>query len=316
MSASPYGRSRYLGVEEVLKREFGQRVAKIPLNAGLSCPNRDGKLGHSGCSYCGSALSGEFAGNPSESLLLQFEKGRRTYENKWGECKFIAYLQAGSNTYSDVKTLERIYSAALSLPVVGLSIATRADCLGSDVLELLSEIHKKTYLTVELGLQTSSDKTAKLIGRGHTYAQFVSGYQSLRERGIRVCVHIIDGLVGETKSDMIKTACDVAVLRPHEVKIHLMHIIRGTLDEKRYLSGELRTLERSEYTDIVCDQLEILPPDTAIGRLTGDGDKKTLIAPLWSMDKRSVLGGIAHELKLRGSYQGMRFGSGSSEVNL
>ncbi|MCD7732040.1 MAG: TIGR01212 family radical SAM protein [Oscillospiraceae bacterium] len=304
---NPYGRKRYLTLDTVLKREFGEKVVKIPLNAGMTCPNRDGKVGVGGCSYCSNALSGEFAGNPRESLREQFEKTKALYLNKWGETKYIAYLQAGSNTYADVETLRSIYSSALSLPVVGLSVATRADCLGEDVLDLLSEINEKTYLTVELGLQSSNDRTAKRINRGHTYAEFLEGYNALRERNIRVCVHIINGLVGETREDMLATAKDVASLRPYEIKIHLMHVIRGTLDEKRYLSGELETLSKNEYIGIVCDQLELLPPETAIGRLTGDGDRLTLVAPAWSMDKRSVLGGIDHELKLRDSYQGKLF---------
>ncbi len=306
---NPYGRKRYLTLDSVLRLEFGEKTVKIPLNAGFTCPNRDGKVGSMGCSYCSSVLSGEFAGNPKESLQEQFEKTKALYLKKWGETKYIAYLQAGSNTYADIGTLRNVYYSCLELPVVGLSVATRADCLGEDVLELLSEINRKTYLTVELGLQSSSDDTAKLINRGHTYAEFLSGYNALRERNIRVCVHIINGLIGETKEDMLKTARDVSSLEPYELKIHLMHVIRGTLDEKRYLSGELKTLSKDEYIGIVCDQLELLPPETAIGRLTGDGDKATLVAPLWSMDKRSVLGSIDHELKLRDSYQGKYFKS-------
>ncbi len=304
-----FGRKRYLTLDSVLKNEFGEKTVKIPLNAGLSCPNRDGKAALGGCSYCSTSLSGEFAGNPCESIAEQFRKTKTLYLNKWGETKYIAYLQAGSNTYADVPTLERIYDSCLSLPVVGLSVATRADCLQEDVLDLLSEINSKTYLTVELGLQSSSDETARLINRGHTYARFLDGYNALRERNIRVCVHIINGLVGETREDMLATVRDVALLKPYELKIHLMHVIKGTLDEKRFLSGELKTLSKEEYISIVCDQLELLPPETAIGRLTGDGEKSTLVAPLWSVDKRSVLGSIDHELKVRDSWQGKYYKS-------
>ena len=308
---NPFGRKRCLTLDSVLKNEFGGKTVKIPLNAGFSCPNRDGKVGYGGCSYCSNALSGEFAGNPRESIAAQFEKTKALYFKKWGETKYIAYLQAGSNTYADIETLRSVFHSCLSLPAVGLSIATRADCLGEDVLELLSEINRKTYLTVELGLQSSSDETARLINRGHTYAEFLSGYNALRERNIRVCVHIINGLIGETRDDMLRTVRDVASLEPYEIKIHLMHVIRGTLDEKRYLSDELKTLSKEEYISIVCDQLELLPPETAIGRLTGDGDRATLVAPLWSMDKRSVLGGIDHELKLRDSWQGKYYTKGT-----
>ncbi|MCD7823197.1 MAG: TIGR01212 family radical SAM protein [Oscillospiraceae bacterium] len=304
---NPYGRKRYLSLDSVLKSEFGGKTVKIPLNVGLTCPNRDGKAGFGGCSYCSAALSGEFAGNPEKSIAEQFGKTKELYLRKWGETKYIAYLQAGSNTYADVETLRRIYLSCLELPVVGLSIATRADCLGEDVLDLLSEINQKTYLTVELGLQSSNDDTAKLINRGHTYSEFLQGYNALKKRNIRVSVHIINGLVGETRENMLETARDVADLQPYEIKIHLMHVIRGTLDEKRYLSGELMTLSKEEYVGIVCDQLELIPPGTAIGRLTGDGDRTTLVAPLWSMDKRSVLGAIDHELKLRDSWQGKHY---------
>ncbi len=311
---NPYGRKRYLTLDTVLKREFGGKTVKIPLNAGLSCPNRDGKSGFGGCSYCSAALSGEFAGNPRESIPEQFEKTKALYLRKWGETKYIAYLQAGSNTYADTDILRKLYFSCLELPVVGLSVATRADCLNDDVIELLSEINDKTYLTVELGLQSSSDETAKLINRGHSYAQFLEGYSSLRERNIRACAHIINGLVGETRENMLETIRDVAALRPYEIKIHLMHVIRGTPDEKRFRSGELKTLSKEEYISIVCDQLELLPPETAIGRLTGDGDKATLVAPLWSVDKRSVLGGIDHELRMRDTYQGKCFKSQDSSI--
>lgn len=306
---NPYYPKRFLTLDSVLKKRFGAKTVKIPLNAGLICPNRDGSCGTGGCSFCSSRLSGEFAGKPSESLERQFEETKKLYYAKWGESvKYIPYLQAGSNTYAHVSKLERLYNEALSLKgAVGLSVATRADCLPDDVVNLLKDINRRTYLTVELGLQSSNDKTAALINQGHRYKEFVSGYNKLRRTGIRTCVHIINGLIGETREDMLKTARDVAALRPYEVKIHLMHVIKGTLDEKRYLSGELKTLERDEYVDIVCRQLEYLPPDTAIGRLTGDGDRETLVAPLWSRDKRAVLNGIDKRLKELGTVQGIYF---------
>ena len=304
---NPFGEKRFLSIDAVFKREFGRKTVKIPLNAGLGCPNRDGSKGVGGCVYCSSSLSGEFAGSPSLTLADQFEATKRLYLNKWGETAYIAYLQAGSNTYAPVGRLKRIYDEALAIPgVCGLSVATRADCISEEVAGLLSEISERTYLTVELGLQSSSDRTARLINRCHSYQEFLEGYRRLSSRGIKTCVHIINGLPGETKEDMIKTAMDVAQLSPYEIKIHLMHIIAGTEAEKMYRRGEIIPLEREEYIGIVCDQLELLPPTVAIGRLTGDGDKRTLVAPLWSRDKRSVLNGIDRELRLRDSFQGIK----------
>ncbi|HIT59611.1 MAG TPA: TIGR01212 family radical SAM protein [Candidatus Faeciplasma pullistercoris] len=305
---NPFGEKRFLSIDAVFKREFGRKTVKIPLNAGLGCPNRDGSRGVGGCVYCSSSLSGEFAGSPSLTLADQFEATKRLYLNKWGETAYIAYLQAGSNTYAPVGRLKRIYDEALAIPgVCGLSVATRADCISEEVAGLLSEISERTYLTVELGLQSSSDRTARLINRCHSYQEFLEGYRRLSSRGIKTCVHIINGLPGETKEDMIKTAMDVAQLSPYEIKIHLMHIIAGTEAEKMYRRGEIIPLEREEYIGVVCDQLELLPPTVAIGRLTGDGDKRTLVAPLWSRDKRSVLNGIDRELRLRDSFQGIKW---------
>lgn len=305
---NPFGEKRFLSIDAVFKREFGRKTVKIPLNAGLGCPNRDGSKGVGGCVYCSSSLSGEFAGSPSLTLADQFEATKRLYLNKWGETAYIAYLQAGSNTYAPVGRLKRIYDEALAIPgVCGLSVATRADCISEEVAGLLSEISERTYLTVELGLQSSSDRTARLINRCHSYQEFLEGYRRLSSRGIKTCVHIINGLPGETKEDMIKTAMDVAQLSPYEIKIHLMHIIAGTEAEKMYRRGEIIPPEREEYIGVVCDQLELLPPTVAIGRLTGDGDKRTLVAPLWSRDKRSVLNGIDRELRLRDSFQGIKW---------
>lgn len=305
---NPFGEKRFLSIDAVFKREFGRKTVKIPLNAGLGCPNRDGSRGVGGCVYCSSSLSGDFAGSPSLTLADQFEATKRLYLNKWGETAYIAYLQAGSNTYAPVERLKRIYDEALAIPgICGLSVATRADCISEEVAGLLSEISERTYLTVELGLQSSSDRTARLINRCHSYQEFLEGYRRLSSRGIKTCVHIINGLPGETKEDMIKTAMDVAQLSPYEIKIHLMHIIAGTEAEKMYRRGEIIPLEREEYIGVVCDQLELLPPTVAIGRLTGDGDKRTLVAPLWSRDKRSVLNGIDRELRLRDSFQGIKW---------
>lgn len=289
------------------KRRFGKKTVKIPLNAGLGCPNRDGTCGVGGCTYCSGNLSGEFAGDPLKSFKKQFEETKKLYLNKWSDFVSIAYLQAGTNTYASIGELERIYNSALELDVVGLSISTRADCIDKARASLLENISKRTFLTVELGLQTANDETAKRINRGHSFDDFLKGYELLRERGINVGIHIINGLPGESYDDMMRTAQKIASLSPNELKIHLLHVISGTKMAEDYLNGEFKTMEKDEYISLVCDQLEILPPQIAIGRLTGDGDKRTLIAPKWSMDKRSVLNGIDVELSKRNSYQGARY---------
>lgn len=310
MSAvNPYHPKRFLSLDTVLKRELGAKAVKIPLNAGFTCPNRDGAKGFGGCIYCSDSLSGEFAGSPAQSLSEQFEAGKRLYADKWGSSTlYIAYLQAGTNTYAPIPRLKRVFDEALMLPdSAGLSIATRADCISCEIADLLADISRKTYLSVELGLQSSSDKTAKRINRGHTYAEFLSGYRLLAERGIRVCIHIINGLPGESHADMMKTARDVASLRPYEVKIHSLYISANTPAALMWARAELEEIGREEYIKTVCDQLEVLPPDTAIGRLTGDGDRRTLLAPLWTRDKRGVLNAIDRELAARGSFQGIRY---------
>lgn len=308
MTDNPYYPKRFLTLDSVLKREFGTKVVKIPLNAGLGCPNRDGFKGSGGCIYCSSRLSGEFAGDPKKSLERQFEETKRLYYNKWGITPYIPYLQAGTNTYAPIDVLREIYEAALSLPgAVGLSIATRADCISEETAELLANFSKRTYLTVELGLQSSDDKTARIINRCHSFEDFLVGYNRLKARNIRTCIHIINGLPGEDRSKMLKTAADAASLEPYEMKIHLLHIISGTPAEGLWRSGKIRPLEKDEYIGIVCDQLELISPDTAIGRLTGDGDRATLLAPLWSKDKRSVLNGIDKEMARRQSIQGIYF---------
>ena len=298
---------RFHTIDWEYKRVFGKKTVKIPLNAGLGCPNRDGTCGKGGCTYCSHSLSGEFAGNPKDSFSKQFEETKKLYLNKWQDFACIAYLQAGTNTHASVQKLNEIYSAALELSVVGLSISTRPDCLDEEKISLLKEVAKKTHLTVELGLQTANDETARIINRGHTFGDFLTGYDMLKEAGIRVGVHIINGLPRETRADMMNTAQKVARLCPDEIKIHLLHVVNGTKMAEDYLNGGFETLEKDEYISLVCDQLEVLPPETAVGRLTGDGDRKTLLAPLWSMDKRSVLNGIDKELARRNSHQGIKY---------
>ncbi|MBQ3427162.1 MAG: TIGR01212 family radical SAM protein [Clostridia bacterium] len=287
-----------------LRHKFGCKVMKLALNAGFTCPNIDGSKGTGGCIYC-SGGSGEFAGDPAETVLRQFEDVRTRMHRKWREGKYIAYFQANTNTYAPAELLRQRFEPVLRQPdVVGLSIATRADCLATDALAYLEELKNRTYLIVELGLQSVFDATGERINRCHTYKDFLDGYNALRERGINVCVHLIDGLPGETAEMMIESARRVGELMPHCVKLHLLHILRGTEAERLYESGEIGTLEKDEYVDIIVRQLEVLPPEIVIQRLTGDGGRDSLVAPLWSLKKFEVLNAIDKLMAERDTYQG------------
>lgn len=291
-----------------LRQKFGCKVFKVSLNAGFTCPNIDGTKGYGGCIYCSDSGSGDFAGNPCEDIETQFENVKSTLHKKWEEAKYIAYFQAHTNTYAPVSVLKSKFEPVLKKEnVVGLSIATRADALADDVLDYLSELNKRTYLIVELGLQSVFDETGKKINRCHTYQEFLTGYNKLKERGILTCVHLIDGLPGETKEMMTESARRVGELRPHCVKIHLLHVLKDTPIEKMYQNNEFRLLERDEYTDIVINQLEVLPKETVVQRLTGDGGRDVLVGPLWSLKKFVVLNEIDKEMVRRDTYQGMKF---------
>ena len=299
---------RYYTFNYFLKNKFNRKVFKVSLNAGMTCPNRDGTKSTIGCSFCSESLSGDFAGNPKDSIKKQFDEVRLKMHKKWHSAVYIAYFQAGTNTYAPVNQLKEFYETALALPnVVGLSIATRPDCLSDEIADLLQDISKKTYLTVELGLQTIYDKTAAKLNRCHTYKDFLEGYDLLSSRGINICVHIINGLPNETHDMMINTAKEVAKLHPHCIKIHLLHIIKGTRLHNEFLNKTFEEMSLEDYVNTVCDQLEFLPPNTIIQRLTGDGDKETLIAPLWSLKKFCVLNEIDKELLRRNSMQGSKY---------
>lgn len=287
-----------------LRHKFGCKVMKIALNAGFTCPNIDGSKGYGGCTYC-SGGSGDFAGDPSESIIRQFEEIKEMMHKKWSSGKYMPYFQAHTNTYAPADVLRKRFECVLSQPdVVGISIATRADCLAEDVLDYLSELNKRTYLIVELGLQSVFDETGERINRCHTYSEFLDGYNALTERGINVCVHLIDGLPGETKDMMIESARRVGELKPHCVKLHLLHILQGTAMAKELYEGSIRLLERDEYVDIIVRQLEVIPAETVIQRLTGDGARATLIGPMWSLKKFEVLNSIDKEMERRDTWQG------------
>ena len=298
---------RYHSYSYYLKKRFGKKVFKVPLNIDLGCPNRDGSKGVGGCAFCSAKLSGDFAGDPKQSVAEQYARVRGVMEKKWVGGLCIPYFQAGSNTYADTALLRELFQTALELEdAVGLSIATRADCIDEEKAAMLGELARQTYLTVELGLQTVFDETALAMNRCHTYEDFLKGYSLLRENDVNVCVHLINGLPGETHEMMRESARQVGRLDIHAVKLHLLHILKGTALAEMYGRGEFGTMERDEYISVVCDQLELLPPHIVIERLTGDGDRSELTAPLWSRDKRRVLNGIDMELARRGAFQGDR----------
>ncbi len=298
---------RYLTYSSYLRRRFGGKVIKIPLNIDLGCPNRDGTKGRGGCIFCSAKAGGDFAGDPCDDIGRQFEQLKTVMHKKWPEGRYIPYFQAGSNTYGETSMLRSMFERALAFEdAVGLAVATRADCIDGEKADMLAELSERTYLTVELGLQSIFDETAALCNRCHTYEDFLRGFGLLKERGINVCVHIINGLPGETREMMLRTAETVGSLGIHAVKIHLLHILRGTVLAEMYGRSEVRPMEQEEYIGLVCDQIERLPPEVIIERVTGDGARKDLIAPLWSLNKFSVMNGIDKELYRRGTYQGSR----------
>lgn len=290
-----------------LRNKFNSKVFKIALNAGFTCPNIDGTKGVGGCTYC-SGGSGDFAGNPQESITEQFRHVKEMLHKKWKKALYIPYFQANTNTYAPLEVLREKFESVMGEEgVVGLSIATRADALEDDVIEYLSELNRRTYLIVELGLQTTFDETGVRINRCHTYGDFLEGYDKLRQKNINVCVHLINGLPGETEEMMITNARRVAALRPHCIKLHLLHILKNTRMEQEYLRGGIKTLELEEYVRIIVNQLRYFHESTIVQRLTGDGGRESLVAPEWSLKKFVVLNEIDKFMKKYDIFQGDKF---------
>ena len=306
MNPFPYSEDnkRYHTLHYHFMKTFGMRMYKAAIDGGFTCPNLDGTVGTNGCSFClGGA--GEFAGSCKDSISLQLKKEQNRIFKTYGTVPLIAYFQVHTNTYASTQVLRKKYEEALSFPTVGgISIGTRADCISDENTELIAELSEKTYLTVELGLQTVHDETAREFGRGYDYEVFLKAYHMLKSKGIRTCVHLINGLKGETRAMMTETAETVGKLRPDAVKLHLLHILKNTRAEQQYQDGEIIPLRKDQYIDIICRQLEVLPPETVIERITGDGGKDKLLAPEWSRDKISVLAGIDRELSARSTWQG------------
>ncbi len=297
---------RYYTYDYFLRQKFGQKVYKVPLDAGFSCPNIDGRKGVGGCTYCSERGSGDFAAPATLSIEAQYEITRKMMDKKWEGGLCIPYFQAHTNTYAPLPVLKEKFERALRLPnVVGLDIATRADCISDATAEYLRELSERTFLTVELGLQSVHDTTAEKINRCHTYGDFLRGYEKLR--GLNVCVHIINGLPGESYEMMMENAREMARLHPFMLKIHLLHIISGTVMAGQFARGEFELPTLESYVKTVCDQLEILPENMVIARVTGDGAPDSLVAPLWSRKKFVVMNEIDKELARRNSMQGARF---------
>ena len=292
---------RYHTYDYYLKEKIGAKCVKIPLDCGFTCPNKDGTKGYGGCTYC----SGTFTNTSKRSVTEQFYAAKETLSRKWKDVKYIPYFQAYTNTYAPLNALIPLYEEALSLPdTAGLDIATRADTLADDVVDYLRKLSERTFLTVELGLQTIHDVTAARINRCHSYGEFLKGYNRLCESNIDICVHIINGLPGETKSMMLDTVREIARIHPKGIKIHLLHILDNTVAAEQYRNGEFNVLTFEEYTDIVVSQLELIPQNIYVGRITGDGLKDELIAPLWSLNKFAVMNGIDKLMARRDTYQG------------
>ncbi len=301
---------RYYTYDYYLRTTFGGKCAKIPIDAGFTCPNIDGRCAVGGCIYCSDRGSGDFAESAELSVKEQYQRTREKLSSKWSTQRCIPYFQAHTNTYAPVSVLREKYDSILELDgVVALNIATRADCLDTDVCEYLCELAERIPLTVELGLQSAHDSTAELINRGHSFSDFAEGYSALRRASgkISICIHIIFGLPSETHEMMLDTVRSVAKLHPEQVKIHLLHVIKGTKMAEMYEHGEYIPMERDEYIRTVADALELLPPDVVIARLTGDGMADTLLAPDWSRKKVSVINDIDKLLYKRGSYQGIKY---------
>ena len=283
------------------REKFGKKLIKLSIDGGFTCPNRDGTAGTGGCIFCSGSGSGDFAAK-GEDIKKQAEEAKARLNEKWGgcDCEYMVYFQAYTNTYAPTVVLREKYLSALEAAgAAAISIATRPDCIDKEKTELLKEISRKYYVTVELGLQTSNEKTAEFINRGYKNAEYINAVNMLKNAGIDVITHIILGLPGETKADM-RSSVDFAVNAGTKgLKLQLLHILKGTKLAKIYAEKPFRLFEKEEYINFICDILEDLPEDIVIHRMTGDAPKALMIQPWWSLDKRSVLNGIAREWKKR-----------------
>ncbi|MHC5190302.1 tRNA modification radical SAM protein MnmL/YtqA [Enterococcus cecorum] len=298
---------RYHSWNYALRQQFGEKIFKVPIDGGFDCPNRDGTVAHGGCTFCSVSGSGDMIVAPEDPLPIQFQKEIDMMHQKWpGVAQYIVYFQNFTNTHAPLAVIKERFEQVVNLPgVVGLSIGTRPDCLPDDVVEYLAELNERLYLWVELGLQTTYEQTSKLINRAHSYQTYLDGVAKLRKHNIRVCTHLINGLPGETYEMMMenvkRTILDSDI---QGIKLHLLHLMRNTRMLRDYHEGRLRLLGFKEYVDIICDQLELIPQDIIIHRLTGDAPFESIVGPMWSLKKWEVLNAIDQEMLRRDSYQG------------
>lgn len=298
---------RYHTLNYHVKTKYHTKVVKISLNAGFSCPNIDGKVGSGGCIYCSKSGSGDFGGDIHKSIPNQITEMKQKISKKWPKSKYIAYFQAHSNTYAPLNILKEKYESALKIEdIIGLAIATRCDAISDDVLEYLTELNKRTELTIELGLQTIHESTSKLINRCHSLQQFENMVKKLQNRNISVVVHIINGLPYETKEMMLETAKYLNNLHIDGIKIHMLNIVKDTPLATLYKQNPFPILSKEEYIDIVITQLEYLDSQIVIHRITSDPDPQNLIAPTWLIKKFCILNDIDKEMKKRKTYQGKK----------
>ena len=299
-----FGSVHYNAIGPYLKKRFGCRVAKLSLDGGFTCPNRDGSKGSGGCTFCGGDGSGRFTG----PLAQQKEQ----LASKWPEdTKYIAYFQNFTGTYAPAERLRRLWEEALALPgCAGLAVATRPDCLPDDVLDLLEEFDQKTFLWVELGLQTACEETAAAFNRCYENADFEDAMGKLSIRGIKAVIHLILGLPGEDRTQVLSSAEYVSSFRPFGIKLHMLHLMEGTVMGEQYKNAPFHLLTREEYVGLVCDILERMPQDVTVHRITGDAPREDLIAPLWTGHKKAVLRAVQQEFKRRGTWQGYFLKSG------
>jgi len=302
---------RYLDLNSFLRARFRERVQKISVDAGLTCPNRDGTVGRGGCIYCNARGAGTGAHGRGMSITRQLQIGKKFLGRRYKARKFIAYFQSFSNTYASPETLDKIYGEALAVPgVVGLAIGTRPDCVDGGILDLLAGYARKCLVWMEYGLQSAHDATLVRINRGHSVAAFTRAARRTRQRNILVCAHVILGLPGETREQMLATADYIAALGIHSVKLHFLYVIKGTALEGRYRAGRYRCLTQDQYVALACQFIERLPPGMVIQRITGDPHPEELVAPPWAIGKSATRNLITEQLALRNTWQGRRFGTG------
>jgi radical SAM protein (TIGR01212 family) len=300
-----WGEKRFYSLDYFYRQKFGSKVARVTIDGGFTCPNRDGTVSSGGCIFCGTSGAGEFCADKALPILQQINIQKTVLQNKWKELKIIPYFQSFTNTYAAVDVLRKKYEEALTAEeCVGLSIATRADCLGNDVLDLLEELNSRTFLQVELGLQTVNDKTAQIINRGYSLDVFTQSVQALQSRGIEIVAHLIVGLPGEDRTDYLNAVRYISDMKINGVKIQVLYLLQDAPLMQWYTEGKIKFMERFEYIDTIAAMLSYLSPQVVVHRLTGDPPWRSLIEPKWTTDKKQILNQINQYLKEKNIYQG------------